>query len=119
MVNVSARLVNYAIKALQEGGGELLGAIDAGWLPVSTASVLADLSADQQEQALGAGPKFAAARARELRAKTRPAPSHSSMRFRVTRSAEDEDVVFLCIDASCLHAAVAALQARGFRRVSG
>ena len=70
MVNVSPRLVHYALKVLQNGCGELIAAIESGVL-----------AGEEQRKAVAGGAKEDARKVRELRAGksgavgTLPAPS--------------------------------------------
>ena len=63
MVNVSPRLVNYAIKVLRDGSGELIAAVESGGLALTPAAVLAGLPKDEQAQAVAGGVKHAAVKA--------------------------------------------------------
>ncbi len=67
-VNVSARLINYAIKVLREGCAELVVAVESGQLPVSTAARLAALPKAQQTRAAAGGPAELLRKARQIRA---------------------------------------------------
>jgi len=67
MVNVSARLISYAIKVLRDGCDELVAAVESGQLPASTAAKLAALPQADQAQAAAGGPEALARKARELR----------------------------------------------------
>jgi hypothetical protein len=66
-VNVSARLISYAIKVLQNGGRDLITAVESGALAVSTAALLAELPEPEQKSLVTAGPKEIARQVRELR----------------------------------------------------
>jgi hypothetical protein len=123
MVNVSRRLVDHAYKVINNGGSELIAAVESGGLAVSVASRLAGLTKPEQAEAVAGGPQAAAIKARELHArKTQnraPVPSPGS--FGVLGATAPEataptrDIVFLWVEAGSLTAAMAALRSRGFQ----
>jgi len=125
LVNVSPRLVDHACRVINNGGNELIAAVESGGLAVSVASLLAGLTKPEQAEAVAGGAQAAAGRARELRArKTQDrAAATSPGSFGVlgdsapetAATAPTSGVVFLWVDAGSLSAAVAALRARGFR----
>ena len=125
MVNVSRRLVDHACRVINDGGSELIAAVETGGLAVSVASLLAGLPKPEQVQALAGGARAAAREARELRAHKPKSEAGGTSPFSfgvfgVTAPAASESVpprsvVFLWVDAEGLSGAIAALQARGFR----
>ena len=77
LINVSPRLIGYAVKVLRDGSDELIAGVESDGLAVSTASVLAGLPKGEQAEVLAGGLRAAAGRARELRGskkQARPAP---------------------------------------------
>ena len=66
---VSPRLIAYAARVLEHGSPELVQAVEAGRIAVSTASHLAGLPEREQAEVVAMGPKEAAARALEIRGK--------------------------------------------------
>ncbi len=125
-VNVSARLISYAIKVLRNGCEELIAAVDSGEMPVSTASLLAALPCEEQAKVLAGGATEITARVRQLRgARTEFAagPSPGAFGILYQKAALEsaggtidgaDPVVFLWLPSSALPAAIAALKARGF-----
>jgi ParB-like chromosome segregation protein Spo0J len=141
-VNVSARLVNSALRVLRNGCRELIAAVQARKLKVTTAAALAGLPAEEQQSVVAAGAKEAARKVRELRggkgnaegmpAEARPSPgvfgvvgvtaSGMPPEVAVARREEAGDpdgVVLLWVPARGLGEAVEALKGRGFRWVGG
>ncbi len=125
MVNVSGRLVTYAIKVLRDGCDELVAAVESGQLPVSTAARLAALPKAEQTQAAAGGPAGLLRKARELRAReSKTSAASESWPFGVLQEVEpsaltaphNAAMVFLWVPTSGLPAALEALRARGFRR---
>ena len=141
-VNVSPRLVQYAIKVLQNGCRELILAVETGALAVFTAAGLASLPEEEQKNAVAGGAKEAARKVRELRAGKSsanralpaPTPRPSLGTFGVVsveasgagqcqepgllalrEHAGQDDVVFLWVASSEIDDAMDALKARGFR----
>jgi hypothetical protein len=120
MVNVSRRLVDHACRVINNGGNELIAAVESGGLAVSVASLLAGLTKPEQAEAMAGGAQAAAVRARELRARKAQsaAPATSPGSFGVLGATAPEvptsDVVFLWVEAGSLAAAMAALRSRGF-----
>ena len=120
MVNVSPRLVDHACRVLNNGGNELIAAVESGGLAVSVASHLAGLTKPEQAEAVAGGAQAAAVRARELRARKAQsaAPATSSGSFGVLGATAPEvptsDVAFLWVEAGSLPAAITALRSRGF-----
>ena len=124
-VNISPRLVHYAIKVLQNGCSELLAAVESGVLAVSTAAALSGLPEEEQKNVLAGGAKEAARKVRELRAGRNQAERPSPGCFGVVRgdtlplappeNAGQDGVVFLWVDSGGVDEAMDALQARGFR----
>jgi hypothetical protein len=124
-VNVSARLVQYAIKVLQSGTEQLIAAVEAGDLAVSKASILAALPSHQQALTLAHGPKRAADEARRITplpataATPEPSPGDFGV-LPVERSHEPgrapvRGFAFLWVRSAGLDEAVDALKGRGFR----
>ena len=87
-VNVSPRLVSYALKILKDGSEELIGAVESGGLAVTPGAALARLPHGEQAKAVAGGVKHAAAKARELRGVKSAAavPPPSPGRFGVLRA---------------------------------
>ncbi len=124
-VNTSPRLVQYAIKVLEHGCGELVAAVESGALAVSTASVLAGLPEEEQKSVVAGGVKEAARKVRELRGgksdveRTAPGPRPSPGCFGVvgveasgTAQSVEPGVVLLWVAPGGLGEAI---EARGFR----
>ena len=141
-VNVSPRMVKCAMRLLQDGCEELIAAVGARKLKVSTAAALAGLPAEEQKRVVEAGTKEAARKVRELRGgkgnaevmpdEARPSPGvfgvvgvrASGMPPEVAvagreEAADPEGVVLLWVGAHGLGEAVEALKGRGFRWVGG
>ena len=119
MVNVSRRLVDHAYKVINNGGNELIAAVESGGLAVSVASQLAGLTKPEQAEALAGGAQAAAGRAREVRArKSGTSPGSfgvlGAAAPEATATAPTSGVVFLWVEAGSLPVAVAALRSRGF-----
>ena len=66
---ISTRLVAYATRLLERGSPELVEAVEAGRLAVSTASDLAGLPKAEQAEVVAKGRGDAVAKAREIREK--------------------------------------------------
>ncbi|MBI3693642.1 MAG: ParB N-terminal domain-containing protein [Acidobacteria bacterium] len=124
LVNVSPRLISYAIKVLREGCNELIAAVESGAVAVSPAGVLAGLPEEEQKKVVAGGAKEAARKVRELRAgksraeRPRAAPSpHPSLGYFgvIGRAADSDGVVLLWVDAGGLDDTIDALKAWGFR----
>lgn len=111
LVNVSARLVQYALRVLRDGSGEPIAAVESGGMAVSTAASLARLPQPDQAQALAQGVPAAAAKARALRR----APAYPGSFGMYPDQPPQNGIVLLWVDAGCLANAIQALQARGFR----
>ena len=125
LVNVSARLVTYALKVVKEGCDQLIAAVESGELAVSAASVLARLPHEEQAKVVAEGSRAAARKARELRGsneKTEPGPPAYRC-FRVLRvtgpgvreNFEVDAVSAIWVPAEGLSAAIEALKGRGFQ----
>jgi len=123
-VNVSRRLVSYAIKVLKEACDELIGEVDSGDLAVSAACLLTRLPRQEQVEAVGGGLRALAVKVREIRGcKTNPKPDPSARRcFGVFEQNEPKTpqvpgagpVALLWVPAGQLSGAILALQSRGF-----
>jgi ParB-like chromosome segregation protein Spo0J len=141
-INVSPRLVHCAMRLLRGGCEELIAAVGARKLKVSTAAALAGLPATEQKRVVAAGAKEAARKVRELRGgkgeaegrpeEARPSPGvfgvvgvkASGMPPEVAvagreEGGDPEGVVLLWVPARGLGEAVEALKGRGFRWVGG
>ncbi len=120
-VNVSARLITYAIKVLREGCAELVAAVESGQLPVSTAARLAALPKAEQTQAAAGGPAELLRQARQIRAGVNQAAGAREawpvgILTPVPPGAPNPPGVgLLWVPTDGLPAAVEALKARGFR----
>jgi len=116
LVNVSPRLVHYALRVLRGGSQELIAAVESGGMAVSTAATLARLPHPDQAQALAEGAPKAAVMARELRRvpkRMEPPPSCPGS-FGVLPDQGQDAIVMLWVGAAGLADAIQALQARGF-----
>src|SRR5262249_32633156 len=67
LVNVSRESVQFARKVQQEGIPELVKAVEAGKVTVSTASKVATLPVEEQKTIVAKGPKEVRAKAKALR----------------------------------------------------
>ena len=120
MVNVSPRLISYAINVAQNGCEAVIAAVESGELPVSSASHVAKLPPEEQARLAAGGAREIARKVRELRGgqakggkswpfgalATRPAGAHVSGEY---------SIVLLWVHADGLDRAVEVLQAGGFR----
>ncbi len=119
-VNVSTRLIAYAIKVLREGCPELVAAVESGQLPVSTAARLAALPKAEQTQAAAGGPAEMLRQARQIRAGVNQAGAREAWPFGILMPVQPgapnpPGVGLLWVPTDGLPAAVEALKARGFR----
>ena len=128
-INVSARLTSYGIKLLRGNCEELVAAVGARRLKISTAAALAGLPREEQRRIVEAGPKEAAQRMRELRGDATPAagkrPSPGSFGVMAAcgvrggaepgTPAGGEAVTLLWVATKGLGQAVEALKGKGFR----
>jgi ParB-like nuclease family protein len=124
LVNVSPRLVAYALKVVKEGCDQLIAAVEAGELAVSAASVLAGLPREEQAKAVAEGSRQAARKARELRggkkAEPGPPPGWGFRVWKVTGPGVRENfdvntVSVIWVPRERLPAALQALRERGFQ----
>lgn len=123
-VNISPRLVYYAIKILQAGIDDLIDAVDSGVLAVTPAAVLAALPRRDQALAFAHGPRHAADDARRLRPPNGIAftPQSSLGNFGVLPVENSSHpgrpavpgISFLWLASAHLETAICALKARGF-----
>jgi hypothetical protein len=111
LVNVSTRLVQYALRILRDGSPELIAAVESGGMAVSKAASLARLPQPEQAQALAAGVPVVPAKARTLPR----APSCSGSFGRYADQPSQDGIVLLWVDAKGLAHVIKALQAQGFR----
>ncbi len=140
IVNVSPRLISYAIKVLRDGCDELVAAVESGAVAVSPAGALAGLPEAEQKSVVAGGARETARKVRELRAGKKnderalptaaphPSPGYFgvmcvaeprqggepdplAMRENVSR----KNVVFLWVDSNGINDAIEALEGRGFR----
>jgi ParB-like chromosome segregation protein Spo0J len=131
-INVSARLTSYGIKLLRGNCEELVAAVGARRLKISTAAALAGLPREEQRRIVEAGPKEAARRARELRGEAAPEAGRQAspgsfgvMACGVRGGAEPgapaggEAVTLLWVATKGLGQAVEALKGKGFRYAGG
>jgi hypothetical protein len=124
LVNVSPRLVTYALKIVKEGCDPLIAAVEAGELAVWAASVLARLPHEEQAKVVAEGSLAAARRARELRGGNRtaapgPPPGCGFRIWKVTGPGVRENfdvntVSVIWVPRERLPAALEALRERGF-----
>jgi ParB-like chromosome segregation protein Spo0J len=122
-VNVSPRLVSYAVKILKDGCDELVAAVESGGVAVSAASALVGLPPEEQAKVVAEGARAAARKARELRSRrSNGGPARTSPGcFGVVRSkaptrtgyAGADGVVLLWVAAEVLDRAIRALRAAG------
>jgi hypothetical protein len=114
-VNVSPRLVAYAIKVLDHGCPELIAAVESGAFKVSAAARLTDLPPARQIEEVAHGPERAAAAARK-RARQRDAAEHPIGSFgRLPQGGGSEQTVrMLWVTADSLLLAIQTLKRRGF-----
>ena len=68
LLNVSRRSVFTAAKVLDKGAPELVAAVDAGQVAVSTAALVAGLPVEEQVEVVARGEREILAKAREIRA---------------------------------------------------
>jgi hypothetical protein len=115
-VNVSPRLVAYAIKVLDHGCPELIAAVESGAFKVSAAARLTDLPPARQIEEVAHGPERAAAAARK-RARQRDAELHPIGSFgRLPQGGGGEQTVrMLWVTADSLLLAIQTLKRRGFQ----
>lgn len=85
MLNVSERSVKSAIKVHRDGAPELVAALDAGTVAVSTAADIATLPKDEQVEVVARGEKEILAKAKEIR----------TAKNVVTRAKRDENLTAL------------------------
>jgi hypothetical protein len=114
-VNVSRRLLMHASKVVRSGCGELIAAVEAGKVAVSTASRLTALPPNEQAEAVADG------------AKARAAPTQTGTfgvvclgareRDALPKIAGADEVGFLWVASDGLAAAIETLKKRGFRFV--
>ena len=111
MVNISPRLVIHALKVVDQGCAELVKAVEAGAVAVSTASLLAGLPQEEQARIVTEGGRAIAAKARALRgcAHRRPAGRFGLVRVQGLKG------VLLWVSTDGLAAAIRALQGRGLQ----
>jgi hypothetical protein len=114
-VNVSPRLVAYAIKVLDHGCPELIAAVESGAFKVSAAARLTDLPPARQIEEVAHGPERAAAAARK-RARQMHAEQHPIGSFgRLPQGGGSEQTVrMLWVTADSLLLAIQTLKRRGF-----
>jgi len=127
-VNVSQRLVSYALKVLKNGCDELIAEVDSGELAVSAACLLTRLPNEELLQQVGGGLRALTAKVRELRGcKTNPQPDRPALgSFGVWGQNEPQPphlavagpVALLWVPAAQLSDAILALRARGFHYTS-
>jgi hypothetical protein len=113
-VNVSPRLVTYAIKVLDHGCPELIAAVESAEFKVSAAATLANLPVPRQIEEVAHGLERAAAAARkivrEMDAKRNPIGS-----FGQVPQGADRMVKMLWVTAESISVAVETLKRRGFQ----
>jgi hypothetical protein len=125
LVNVSPRLVAYALKVVKEGSDQLITAVESGELAVSVASLLARLSNEEQAQVVAQGSRAAARKAREMRggnnnAAPGPPPGWGFQIWKVTGQEVRENfdantVSVIWVPRERCPAALQALRDRGFQ----
>jgi len=69
MVNVSERSTSDAVKVIHQGSQELIHAVDAGSVAVSTAAVITELPKEEQSELVARGRDEILAMAKQLKAK--------------------------------------------------
>jgi len=113
-VNVSPRLVSYALKVLDHGCPELIAAVESGAFKVFPAATLATLPVPRQIEEVAHGPERAAAAARkivrEMEAKRNPIGSFGQL-----PQGADRMVKMLWVTAESISVAVETLKRRGFQ----
>jgi len=116
LVNVSPRLVQYALRVLRRGVPELIAAVESGGMAVSTAANLARLPHAGQTQALAQGAPAAAAQARQFRrAPSGKSPVPASFGLYPDHAPDGDPIVLLWVGANAAAGAIETLQNRGFR----
>ena len=114
-VNVSARLVAYAIKVLDHGCPELIAAVESGEFKVSAAAVLANLPPARQIEEVAHGPERAAAAARKI-VRQMDAERHPTGSFgRLPQAGGDQTVRMLWVNSESFLLAIQTLKRRGFQ----
>ena len=114
-VNVSPRLVAYAIKVLDHGCPELIAAAESGDLKVSAAAALASLPRERQIEEVAHGPERAAAAARKL-VRQWDAERHPVGSFgQLPQGGGDQMVRMLWVTAESISVAIQTLKRRGFQ----
>jgi hypothetical protein len=113
-VNVSPRLVLYAIKVLDHGCPELIAAVESGGFKVFPAAALANLPVPRQIEEVAHGPERAAAAARKV-VRQMDAKRHPIGSFGQLPQGPDRMVRMLWVTAESISTAIQTLKRRGFQ----